>query len=104
MITVRVRYMGILAAYAGGKQHDLSLPDGTTVEQLVLRLAEAASESWRSILQQAGRPNSPVRVVRNQTQVEGPGWQSPLADGDEMLILPHIAGGCRPNSPGGWIV
>ncbi len=93
MITVQVRYVGILAAYAGGKQQDVCLPEGTTVEQLFLRLAETGSESLRSILLQEGKPNSLVRIVRNQTQVEGQGFQMPVADDDEILILTSIAGG-----------
>jgi molybdopterin converting factor small subunit len=101
VITVRVRYVGILAAYAGGKQHDVDLPEGATVDQLLLRLAEAGSESLRSILLPEGKLGSLVRIVRNHAQIEGPGMGLPLADGDELLILTHIAGGCRPNSPGG---
>ena len=90
MITVRVRYVGILAAYAGAQRRDVCLPEGTTVEQLVVRLAEAGSESLRSILLHEGQPNSLVRIVRNQAQVE---WQTPVADADEILILTSIAGG-----------
>ncbi len=98
VLTVRVRYFGVLSAYAGApaqacKQQDVCLLEGTTVQQLFLRLAETGSASLRSILLQEGKLNPVLRVVRNQTQVEGQGFQLPLADGDEILILTSIAGG-----------
>ncbi len=93
MITVQVRFFGILAAYAGASQQDVTVAEGTTVQQLLVRLGAAGSDTFRSILLQGDRPNFLLRVVRNELPVEAKGLQAPLADGDALLLFSIVSGG-----------
>jgi molybdopterin converting factor small subunit len=82
-VNVTVKYQGIIADMLGRKSHQLTLPDGATVDDLLVRLA---SEDDRS------------QPILKQTRAFIDGKQAdraaPLSDGAEVIFMRPIAGGC----------
>jgi molybdopterin converting factor small subunit len=81
-VTVRCRLFARYAELAGTEAIDLDLPTGATVEQAVHALRARLAEGVRF-------PASPLAAVNRQHAA--PGWI--LADGDELALLPPLAGG-----------
>lgn len=81
-LTVRVRLFAIQRELAGRREIELALPAGVTVE-----------DAWRDLVRRfpvlaPGRPY--VRFARNGEYTDA---QSPLADGDEIAVIPPVSGG-----------
>lgn len=93
MIFVRVRYFGILAAHAGRRDETVPLPDGSTVTDLLHRLAQANGDSLGAALFQCNALSPLVRVLHNHLPFDGAGLAGTLADGDEILLFPVVSGG-----------
>jgi molybdopterin converting factor subunit 1 len=79
---VVVRYFAVVRERLGREQESLELPAGATVATALDALAErhAAIGALRPYLQ----------VAVNQTMAGAP---QPLSDGDEMALIPPVAGG-----------
>ena len=92
-ITLRIRYFNVLADYAGTKSTEVTVPVGTTVLGLIRHLAEMNPGRIRQTLFDGDMFSSYTRVVRNDRLVAGDGFESPIADGDEFMLFPAIAGG-----------
>jgi molybdopterin converting factor small subunit len=56
-------------------------------------LIETNSERFQKALLHADGFNSYVRVFLNDHLVAGEGFETAIADGDEILLFPAIAGG-----------
>jgi len=85
---VTVRLFALQRAQTGLRNHDLELPEGADV-------AAAWSALVTDLPVVAGAETS-VRFARNGTYV---GRDEPLADGDELAVIPPVAGGAE--SPSG---
>ncbi|MBI3360607.1 MAG: MoaD/ThiS family protein, partial [Chloroflexi bacterium] len=90
---VRVRYFNVLAVYAGTKQAEVTLPAGTTVRGLLDRLVETNPDAFRRALVRGDALSSYLRVFRNDTLVGADGFDEPVAEGDQFMLFPAIAGG-----------
>lgn len=93
MITVSVYFFNILAASAGTKKETIHPDDGTTILQLVLALAERLPGSFRSVVIHDGRLSQYIRIFHNQKLVGQAELERCLADGDELMLFPAVAGG-----------
>jgi molybdopterin synthase catalytic subunit len=81
-MTVRVRLFAIQRELVGAREVPLALPDGATIE-----------DGWAALVARfpvlaPGR--SAVRFARNGTYADP---EEPLADGDELAIIPPVSGG-----------
>jgi molybdopterin converting factor small subunit len=92
-ITVRIRYFNILADYAGTKQANVQVPAGTTIRDMLKRLADLHREPFRSALLRGDDVNAYIRVFRQDRLVAAPDLSLPVFDGEEFLLFPAIAGG-----------
>ena len=92
-LTVRVRYFNVLAHYAGTKRAEVKVPAGTTVRGLLAHLTETNPEAFRRALARDGTIASYLRVFRNEKLVAGEAFETPLLDGDELMLFPAISGG-----------
>ncbi len=92
-IEVQVRYFNVLADYAGTRRAELRVPPGTTVSELLRNLSETNPEPFRRALALDDELHSYIRVFRNDQLVADAAFDSPLADGDEILLFPAVAGG-----------
>lgn len=88
--TVRVRLFAIQRELAGAREVPLALADGATIE-----------DGWAALVARfpvlaPGR--SAVRFARNGTYADP---EEPLADGDELAIIPPVSGGAGHEAGGG---
>ncbi|MBI4790737.1 MAG: MoaD/ThiS family protein [Chloroflexi bacterium] len=86
-IVICVRYFNVLADYAGTKRAAVSVPVGTTVRGLLEHLIELSPNRFRHAL------GSHLRVFHNNQLVSDKSFDTPLADDDEILLFPAVAGG-----------
>lgn len=79
---VRVLAFARVRELLGSSTHDLELPEGST-----------AKEAWAAMVQRAAALEAlaqSTRIARNGRVVSG---SEPLADGDELALLPPAGGG-----------
>jgi MoaE-MoaD fusion protein len=79
---VRVRLFAMQRELLGWKQRDLDIPDGSTIDEAWHALAR----EFPALAPSAGS----VRFARNGAYADR---QEPLADGDELALIPPVAGG-----------
>ncbi|MEM9491553.1 MAG: molybdopterin converting factor subunit 1 [Myxococcota bacterium] len=79
---IQVRYFAVFRERLGMDQETIEVPDGSDVAAAVATLAER----HEPVARLAGT----YRVALNQTMVE---TDAPLADGDELALIPPVAGG-----------
>ena len=87
-ITVRIRLFAIQRELAGTREVRVELPDGSDVEA-----AWSALVARHPVLA-PGRPS--LRFARNGDYAEP---TTPLADGDEVAMIPPVSGGSREAAP-----
>lgn len=80
-IGVRVLFFGVYREMANSAERPLRLPAGSRVADLVETLRELPGFDWL--------PERPVVAV-NRTYAEA---TSPLTEGDEVALIPPVAGG-----------
>lgn len=92
-IAVRVRYYNVLAIYAGTKQTEVRVAPGTSTEQLLRQLAADSPELLRGALLRGEALSTYLRVFRNESLLVQQDFAAPLADGDDLMLFPAVAGG-----------
>jgi len=80
-IRVRTLFFGVYGELAAARETDTELPGGSTVADLVEVLRGARGWDW-----------IPERVVVAVNQAYA-GRATALADGDEVALIPPVAGG-----------
>jgi molybdopterin converting factor small subunit len=94
MIAVSVRYYNIIRLRVGIERETLRLAEGTSLRAALERLAERHGSPLREILFAPDGSVAPHLVVfRNRKLVPQDGRHLPLADGDELMLFPAVAGG-----------
>ena len=93
MGTVDVKFFG--AAIEAAKQHAGTEVVASNVRELLERLSAAYGESFKQkVLDSNGAPQSFVNIYVNSRDIRHlDGLATLLNDGDEVLILPAVAGG-----------
>ena len=81
-ISVRVLFFASLADLMGGRQRNLGLPAGATVSDALRDLAQGAPDFASRV------PH--VSFAVNEAFVAA---DTPLADGDELALIPPVSGG-----------
>lgn len=93
---VRVRTIGLLRSLLRQGEFDVDLPEGSSVEALLERLAETYGGAVAAHLTAPVEPDAhpPLRVMVNGRDIGAldDRW-TVLADGDDVLILTPVAGG-----------
>ena len=92
-IVVRVRYFNVLADYAGAKRAEVVVPTGTTLRALLNHLIEINPEPFRRALSRGEMLSAYLRVFRNERVATPADFDAPLANGDEVMLFPAVAGG-----------
>ena len=93
-MSVRVRIPTPLRPLTGGRSQVTT--SGTTVAEVIGALAAEAPELRAQLLSEDGRLRSFVNLYLNGEDVRSrSGLDTALADGDEIAIVPAIAGGAR---------
>jgi sulfur-carrier protein len=94
-VRVSVALPGALRPYAHGRAEvAVDVPDGTTVDGLLDRLADSEPALERRLRDERGVLRRYVNVYLGDEDVRTAGLLGhPLRDGDRVLVLPSVAGG-----------
>jgi molybdopterin converting factor small subunit len=93
-IQVRVHLFEALRGRAGRARIDVLLEPGTTLEGLLQRLAVEVDEGFIDVLvRPPGEPNICVVILNGRTLRFPRDLQRELETGDELHLIPPIAGG-----------
>ena len=96
MMRVKVQTILDLVPILGGSQVEIEVPEGATVRSAMEALVERFGEKLKKKLinPEDGQPHPYFRLVLNGRDL-GPykGLDSPLQEGDTLLIIPPAAGG-----------
>lgn len=91
MANIKVYFNGLFRQIAGKEEESVEISEAT-LEGLVRALERSYGEQFMGLLRDAQKHLSPgVTTFVNGRQF--PGWQAPLADGDEVTFLHFISGG-----------
>ena len=94
MIAVSVRYYNMLRRRTGIEQETIALPAGTLLHSALERLAQRHGPVLREMLfAPEGSVSSHLVVFRNRRLVHPDRYHVTLADDDELMLFPAIAGG-----------
>jgi molybdopterin converting factor small subunit len=92
-VDVQIRFFNVLAVYAGTKRMTLTVPAGTSLRDCLERLTAASPEAFRRALVKEGQLTPYLRVFRNEKLTAGAALEQPVADGDQVMLFPAVAGG-----------
>lgn len=87
---VKVRLFAMLRQQAGWRERDLQLPDGATID-----------DAWRALSDQSPAFAAHREIVRFARNREYASADQPLEDGDELALIPPVAGGSPDDSRDG---
>ena len=91
MVNIRVFFKGLFQDITGMKEERHALTDAT-LEGLVRALEKSYGKRFTEALRDPEKRLSPgVMALVNGS--EFPGWETPLANADEVIFLHFIAGG-----------
>jgi molybdopterin synthase sulfur carrier subunit len=77
-----------------GRDLSVDVKDGSTVEDLLESLSSSRQQLRSAIFDDAGRVREYVIIMKNRKDVSAlQGLETALEDGDEVAILPPVAGG-----------
>ena len=94
IIVVSVRYFSMLRYRTGVKQETVVLPEATLLWAALERLADRHGPRLREMLfAPEGSVASHLVIFRNRKLVLQDQHDLLLADGDELMLFPAIAGG-----------
>jgi molybdopterin converting factor subunit 1 len=81
-VLIRVRLFATLREQAGWRERDIELPDGASIE-----------DAWQALVGEVpliASSRESVRFARNRSYASA---DETLADGDELVLIPPVAGG-----------
>ncbi len=90
--TVRIRLPAVLRPLAGGRGE--ARGEGRTVGEVLRALERAHPGLGERLLDAGGRPRRYLSLFLNDEDVRHlAGLETPVHDGDELTVVPAIAGG-----------
>jgi molybdopterin synthase sulfur carrier subunit len=93
MAKVNVKFYGALVEAA--KQQKTAAVNASNVRELLASLADTYGDTFKQrVLDSKGEPQAFVNIFVNNTDIRQlKDLETPLNEGDEVLILPAVAGG-----------
>ena len=79
---VTIRLFAMLRQQAGWRERHVELPDGSSIE-----------DAWQALVTESPALNASRQVVRFARNRRYASADEPLADGDELALIPPVAGG-----------
>ena len=94
VVEVAVHTFGMLRMRTGQARIDVRLASGTTVEELLRQLAEEHDEGFLdAVVRPSGEPQISTLILNGRTLQVPRDLQVQLGTGDELYLIPPIAGG-----------
>lgn len=73
--------------------------DGTTVEEVLAALSDEYPETKKALFDESGQLRSFINIFVNENNIKNlQGYQTTVKDGDEIMLIPAIAGGAPTDS------
>lgn len=73
--------------------------DGTTVEEVLAALSDEYPETKKVLFDESGQLRSFINIFVNENNIKNlQGYQTTVKDGDEIMLIPAIAGGAPTDS------
>ncbi len=97
MPRIKTRYFAVVREIVGLKEEEIEVPEEATLQDFIRILAEKYERLRNVILDEDGNLKAGYNVAHNTTTI--PKHQldkKKVKDGDEVVILPPIGGGSRP--------
>jgi molybdopterin synthase sulfur carrier subunit len=77
-----------------GRDFQVELDDGSTAKELLDRLCLSQQRLKSALFDESGRVREYVILMKNRKDIDSfDGLETKLSDGDEVAILPPVAGG-----------
>ena len=77
-----------------GKELSVELKDGSTVKDLLENLISTRQRLKSAVFDESGKVREYVILMKNRKNIESlGGLDTELAEGDEVAVLPPVAGG-----------
>ena len=94
-MTVKVSFLSVLARAAGGKEFTENIENGATLESVLAAIRSRSNEEFGNVIYDPdSKLNEYILILVNGTDFRSlEGLATALVDGDEIVILPAIAGG-----------
>ena len=92
-LIITVRFFNVLSKYAGKQQIEIHLPSGSTLRQALETLDNRDTPQLHQILFTDGNISKYIKIFRNQNLITQELYELNLENGDEIMLLPAIAGG-----------
>jgi molybdopterin synthase sulfur carrier subunit len=96
VIRVKIYTIMALKEILGQRELEISIPEGSTIQDLISRMVERWGDRLSSYLFQprSDRPLSHIRLMVNGRDIEFlNGMETVLQEGDEFMMLPLVSGG-----------
>jgi molybdopterin converting factor small subunit len=95
MITVKVKFVGVLHEVFKKKQMTLKLAQSPTVKEIVEQLAETSSAARRSVLEaETNQIHPALLILVNGKEISAlNGAETRVKDGDEVVLISVSHGG-----------
>lgn len=91
---LHVQYMAQLRAAVGRAEEIVDFPEGSSLSELLVHLAERRCEAAPHLINNAGQARSSLLLVVNDAAVAASEAATTiLHSGDVVILLPPIAGG-----------
>lgn len=90
-VEVRVQLVGYMSKSSGRTELTLSLPSGSTLEHVIREIVNRVPGS--GIALESGRVTGCLLVLNDEHVGLPDGIRRTVRDGDELVIIPPVAGG-----------
>ena len=90
---VKVRYFGVLELYAGTRSKFVTLPEKSTLQDLMDHLERENPPAYKNLLTQNKAGGTFIRVMVNEKLINESNFSIELNKNDVVALLPGISGG-----------
>ncbi len=91
---VRFKSFGPIRRLLPEQMMEVEIPSGSTVLQVVQKVAEIGGAKLKALILKNGGIDGNLIVMLNKKDVSTIGGiEIPVAEGDEIALLPHVQGG-----------
>ncbi len=94
-VRVKVKTLGILYRVTGSIEHEMEIPEGSTIRDVIVRLVERFPELRDEIFEDGQTFSQDYRIMLNGREVSylDRKEETKVKNGDEIVVIPPVGGG-----------